>query len=188
MKLKKYVCGNDLDYMPNIAFRIMTFMKCFIRSWQAKRLDSFGLQFGQTVIDYGCGPGFFLKKASELVGVTGMVYAADIHPLAIESVERIIAKYHLINVKPVLIDGYTTDLEDHCADIIYTLDTFHMIKDSNAFLTELHRLLKKKGYLIIDDGHQPHEQAKEKILNSNLWNIAEESDNHCKCMPVKMSD
>ncbi len=183
VKLKKYVCSNDIDYMPNIAFRLMTFMKWFFRPWLVKRLDLFGIQPGQIVIDYGCGSGFFLEKASELVGETGMVYAVDIHPLAIRSVEKIIAKHHLTNVKPELIDGYNTSLEDHCADVIFVLDAFHMIKNSSAFLTELHRLLKKDGYLIIDDGHQPREQAKEKILNSKLWNITEESENFCKCMP-----
>ena len=184
MKLKKYVCGNDIDYMPNITFRLMTFMKWFFRPWLVKRLDSFGIQPGQTVIDYGCGPGFFLKKASELVGETGMVYAADIHHLAIKLVEKIIAKRRLINIKPVLIYGYNTGLEDHCADVIFSLDTFHMIKDSSAFLTELHRLLKKDGHIIIEDGHQPHRQAKDKILNSKLWEIVEESENYCKCTSV----
>jgi ubiquinone/menaquinone biosynthesis C-methylase UbiE len=184
MKPKQYICCNEIEKIPNIAFRLMTFMKWFFRPWLVKRLDLFGIQPGQTVIDYGCGPGFFLKKTSELVGETGMVYAADIHPLAIKSVEKLTTKHHLTNVKPVLIDGYNTGLDNHCADVIFVLDTFHMIKDPNALLTELHRLLKKGGHLIIDEGHQPREQAKEKILNSKLWNIAEESKNHLKCTPV----
>jgi len=62
MKPKQYICGNEIEKMPNITFRLMTFMKWFFLPWLVKRLDLFGIQPGQTVIDYGCGPGFFLKK------------------------------------------------------------------------------------------------------------------------------
>ncbi len=37
------------------------------------------------VIDYGCGTGRCLKKASGQVGDRGAVYAVDIHELAIKS-------------------------------------------------------------------------------------------------------
>jgi len=187
MGIKKYTCGNEIEKMPNIAFHLMAFMKRIVHALfhPEKCLDSFGIQPGQTIIDYGCGPGFFLKKASRLVGENGTIYAADIHRLAINSVKKLIAKHHLTNVKPVLINVHNTGLDNHCADVIYVLDTFHMINDTSAFLTELHRLLKENGYLIIDEGHQSREQAKKKILQTKLWKISEENKNHMKCTPIR---
>ncbi len=59
-----------------------------------------------------------------------------------------------------------------------------MIKEPIPFLKELHRLLKKDGFLILDDGHQPRELTKTKISNSKVWNITEESNDHLKCTPI----
>ena len=186
MKLKKYFCGNEMERMSDIGFRMMSFMfdvKDIICPVD-KRLESFGIKEGFTVIDYGCGPGRYLERASRLAGEKGKVYAADIHELAIRSIKRKIEKCNLKNVEPVLVNGYSCDIKDHAADMIYALDMFHMIKEPIPFLRELHRLLKKDGFIIIDDGHQPRSETKAKINNSKIWNVTEESKNHLTCIPA----
>ena len=186
MKLKEYVCGNRMEKMPNVAFQIMSFFFTIRDAFSPvdKRVDAFGIKEGFTVIDYGCGPGSYLKRASELAGENGRVYAADIHELAIESVRKKIEKHNLKNVVPILVDGYSCDIKDHTADVIYALDMFHMIKDTTPFLEELHRLLKKDGFLIIEDGHQSRNETKSKINDSKVWNIAEEFKKHLKYTPI----
>ena len=51
-------------------------------------LSKAGISEGMVVVDYGCGPGRYVRKASQLTGFSGMVYAVDIHPTAIEMVEN----------------------------------------------------------------------------------------------------
>ena len=182
--------GSGMDRIPDFAFRGMAFLFLFwdffreITSQFSRRLARFGIENGHTVIDYGCGPGGYLKAASNLVGQNGKVYAADIHPLAIEAVRKKIAKYGLRNVAPILTDKYHCALEDQTADVIYALDMFHMVRNPNDFLSECHRLLKKQGHLIIDDGHQSRKETKRKITDSHVWNIAQETRSHLVCMPV----
>ena len=53
-----------------------------------------------------------------------------------------------------------------------------------AFLGELKRIAKRDGVLIIDDGHQPREETKRKILESGHWAIWEETRDHLKCRPA----
>ena len=186
MNLKKVFCGKGKERVPAIAFRMMSFMielKYNFLPLDA-RIDTFGIKEGFTVIDYGCGPGGYLKRVSRLIGETGKVYAVDIHELAIKSVKKKIEKYNLKNVEPVLADGYTCDIDDHTADMIYAVDMFHMIREQIPFLKELHRLLKKNGVLIIDDGHQSRNETKMKINKSQVWNIATESKDHLKCTPL----
>ena len=77
-----------------------------------RKLEDFGIQEGDVVVDYGCGPGRYMKKASELVGEEGLVYAADIHNLAIEKVQNLISKHQLTNVEPVLVHGYDSGLDE----------------------------------------------------------------------------
>ena len=188
--MKCTLFGNGMDRMPGFAFRGMAFLFLFwnffreITSQFSRRLARFGIESGHTVIDYGCGPGGYLKAASSLVGHNGKVYAVDIHPLAIEAVRKKIAKYGLRNVTPILTNKYHCGLGDRTADLIYALDMFHMVRDPNDFLSECHRLLKKEGHLIIDDGHQSRKETTRKIAGSELWKIVEETRGHLRCTPV----
>ena len=186
MSIKKYTFGNEMELMPNIAFHMMSFMINIHEhfSHYSEHLKNFGIKKGYTIIDYGCGPGRYIKKASQIVGEGGVVYACDIHPLAIKYVKKVISKNKLSNVKPILVNSYLCNLNDEIADSILVLDTFHMIEEPSIFLKEIHRLLKKNGILIIDDGHQPREQTIAKIRNSSLWDIIEESDDYLKCIPI----
>jgi len=175
MNIQEKAFGGGIDRMPDIAFRVMSFLFILrdIFTPFDRKLDFFGIKPGDTVIDYGCGPGSYLTKTSHLAGPEGMVFAADIHDMAIKSVCRRISKLGLTNVKPVKIDDYRCSIPDDTADIIYALDMFHMVKEPGLFLKELRRMVKKTGKLIIDDGHQPREKSLRKIKDSGLWDIAE---------------
>lgn len=133
---------------------------------RARRMSGFGIRDGFAVIDFGCGPCGSVRRASELAGAGGRVYAVDVNELAMKAVKRRIKKYRLTNVETILTDGYSANLLDHCADLIYALDVFHMIREPGPFLKELHRLLKNDGVLIIDDGHQTRECSERKMLLS----------------------
>ncbi|MGA2823228.1 MAG: methyltransferase domain-containing protein [Bacteroidales bacterium] len=183
--MNKKFCGNEMDRMPNWAFRIMAFMFNISDIFKSndRKLDPFNIQNGQTVIDYGSGTGRYLHKASEMVGVNGQVYAVDIHELAIESAFQVIKRLNLKNVKPVLTDGKTVNLPSHIADIVYALDMFHMVGNSLIFLQELHRLTKSDGTLYLEDGHQARSSAKEKVLKSGCWEIVGETTTFIRCKP-----
>ncbi|HPQ55255.1 MAG TPA: class I SAM-dependent methyltransferase [Spirochaetota bacterium] len=173
------------DRMPDTAFKLMNLafklMDLFHRP--GKKLNTFGIQQGFTVIDYGCGPGRYLKTASELAGPSGKVYAADIHELAIENARSIAEKHNLGNVETVLITEYSCPLEDETADLLYALDMFHMVSKPEPFLRELHRLVKKNGILILEDGHQPRKVTKAKLDSVKIWDIVDETKQHLKCRP-----
>jgi ubiquinone/menaquinone biosynthesis C-methylase UbiE len=177
--------GNGADRMPDNRFRRMAFF-FKIRDIFAPhdyKLESFGIKNGDTVVDCGCGTGSCLLKASNLVGYKGTVYAVDIHEMAIQAAHRTAEKFKCINIKPVLSSVSSIPLPDECADCIYALDMFHMVSDSATFLKELHRITKKSGRLILEDGHQPRLQSKQKILASGVWNISEENKKWLVCIP-----
>lgn len=187
--LGEKITGKDRELIPNFAFRIMTaFMNFtdFIAGSSAKNFKSLELKAGQTVIDYGCGPARYIRNASELVGETGKVIAVDIHPLAVKKVNAKIEKYKLKNVEAVLAEGYNTPIKNEIADVVYALDMFHMIQEPKLFLTELCRLIKSEGVIIIEDGHQARIETKKKIENSGLLTIIEETKTHVKCKKINL--
>jgi ubiquinone/menaquinone biosynthesis C-methylase UbiE len=168
-----------------VFFDVLDFLYPYIK----KRVKKFGIEEGMIVVDYGCGLGSYTTEMAELVGRKGTVYAVDMNRLAIEAVERKMAKYKLRNVRPILepmwMSGYDSTLPNGLADIVCALGKFSTIGQPTAFLVELRRIIKDDGTLIIDDNNQPRDVTKRKILDSGLWDILEETTDHLKCRPRK---
>ncbi len=81
----------NTDRMPDMALRMMsaTFtLKDKLFPSVDKRVATFGIREGMTVVDYGCGPGRYSTRFAKLVGEKGKVYAVDVQPLALETVKR----------------------------------------------------------------------------------------------------
>jgi len=64
-------------------------------------LSETGIKNGHVVVDYGCGPGRYTITVARMVGKKGKAYAVDIHPLAIEKVDRLAWRYDLPWIKTV---------------------------------------------------------------------------------------
>jgi ubiquinone/menaquinone biosynthesis C-methylase UbiE len=183
--MKNGIFGNRMDRMPDVAFRMMSAIfrlrDMFVSP--GNLLDEFHIREGQVVVDYGCGPGSYISRASKLVGENGKVLAVDIHELAIEAIERRALKENLPNVSAHLVVNGKCPLADDTADIIYAMDMFHMVGDAKSFLRELNRISKPNGLLFIDNGHQSREEARKKIHASGKWDILEEKKRYLKCRP-----
>jgi ubiquinone/menaquinone biosynthesis C-methylase UbiE len=173
--------------MPGLCFRMMAATMQIRDLLRPPRriLDTMGIREGMCVVDYGCGPGSYIGRASELVGENGRVYAVDIHELAFASVTKRIGKDRLGNVIPVLAKGYDSGIPGGTADLVYALDMFHMVDDPAAFLEELRRIAKPDATLIIDDGHQLREKTHSLIRSSGAWVIEEERAEYLRCRPAR---
>ncbi len=175
--------------MSNTSFKVMTVFMKLIDLTSPHRLETrvqtFGISEGMTVVDYGTGPARYIPIYAKRVGKKGKVYAVDIQQLAIEAVKKKIAKDHLSNVEAKLAKGYNSGVPEHAADRVSALDMFFSVPDSTAFLKEIHRIIKKDGLLIIDQGHQSREAAKRKLQASCAWEIIAETKDHLTCRPIE---
>jgi ubiquinone/menaquinone biosynthesis C-methylase UbiE len=181
------ISGKNVDRMPGFAFRMMKVLfdvrDRFVSV--SSLLDEFNIEPGQTVVDYGCGPGSYLQRASELAGPQGRVFALDIHELAIQVVTKRAIKERLTNVTPVVTDRNKCSLADETADVIYALDMFHMVSDPRGLMRDLNRISKRSGFLFIDNGHQSRDEARSKIIDSGGWEMVEEKKRYMKWRPLK---
>jgi len=176
--------------MSGTAFRIMSLIMKTLDSVFGhggrieRRVGSFGLEEGFTVVDYCCGPGRYVPPTSRRIGDSGKIFAVDVHELALEAVRKRVEGHRLTNVEPMLAGAYTCEVADQSAHAIYLLDAIHMIRDTGRFLAELHRIARPDGFLIVDDGHQPRTETKAQIADSGQWSISEESTDHLRCVPI----
>lgn len=136
-------------------------------------LKEAGIKPGFHVLDYGCGPGSYIIPLSEMVGETGRIYAADIHPLAIRYVERIAKKRGLTNVQTIHTDC-ATGLEPGIIDVVLLYDTYHNLSDPNSVLAELHRVLKLSGVLSFSDHHMKADEIRTAMTRSGLFALSSE--------------
>jgi len=141
-----------------IAFRMMSFVHEDV--YRLVRdpylvLDGAGLEEGQTVLEVGCGPGFFTVPAARIVGDSGRVYALDISPLAIEKVRRKVNEAGVSNVEIVLADAARTELPDEAFDLAFLLGLARPVGEIDNIWTEVYRLLKPGGILAVEGRLDP---------------------------------
>ncbi len=178
----------NLEHMSNLSFRMMVALMAIqdrFFPYIDKRVAGFPIRPGMTVVDYGCGPGRYTVRLARLVGDQGRVYAVDVQPLALEYVRRKMQQQGLTNVVPVLASGYQAGIPDHAADMVFVLDMIFGVSDPSALLAEVHRICRRDGVLIVDDGHQPRRRTIEMIRQSGQWTIETESRDHLRCLPVR---
>jgi ubiquinone/menaquinone biosynthesis C-methylase UbiE len=116
-------------------------------------LDETGIKPGNTVLDYGCGPGSYVVKVAGMVGEGGHVYALDRQPLALRMVSEAARHAHVSNVTTILSDGYT-GLPSNSVDV-----------------------LKPTGILSSHDHHLKEDALRQAIESSELFTLAR-SDVH----------
>ena len=163
--------------MSNLAFRGMSFMfkiRDFFSS-RSKVLAEVGIKPGDFVLDFGCGPGAYVKAAAELVGPEGKVYALDIHPMAVEKVQKLASKHGLSNIETIESDC-KTGLSAESIDVVLLYDIFHDLKESEAVLRELYRVLKSDGILSFSDHHMKDGEIIYGVTVASLFDIAKRGD------------
>jgi len=154
-------------------FKFMAFQYKF-RDFLSPRMNVLkeaDIKPGFQVLDYGCGPGGFIIPLAELVGKSGKIYALDIHPLAVQAVQKIAAKKQLANVETILSDC-ETGLLDNSLDVILLYDTFHGLSNPDGVLAELHRVLKPDGTLSFNDHHMREHEIASKVTHGGFFRLS----------------
>lgn len=109
-----------------------------------------GLMQGQTVVDLGCGSGFYVLPAAQMVGSAGTVYAVDILEDKLAATISITGQFGYKNVKVVRADLSRPflDLPEGYCDVVITGNIFHEITPRDQLIKNIYRLLKTGGRLL----------------------------------------
>ncbi|MBU7043013.1 MAG: class I SAM-dependent methyltransferase [Theionarchaea archaeon] len=158
--------------MSNFHFRLLS-LGYKIRDLLESResiLEEVNIPPGYHVLDFGCGPGSYIPPLSTMVGKSGKIYALDIHPLAVESVNKMIDEKSLTNVETIL-SGRDTHLPDECIDMILLYDIYHSFSDPDAILHELHRVLSPEGILSFSDHHLQEDEIITSLTGKQMFRL-----------------
>ena len=115
-----------------------------------KIIDGLGVKAADVVLDFGCGPGFFTVP---LAKVAREVVAIDSQPKMLGKLSKY-AKKNGVKVKALQSDGQSIPLPDGSFDLIFLSGVYHELVEKRKVLTELKRLLKPGGRIVIRERAQ----------------------------------
>jgi ubiquinone/menaquinone biosynthesis C-methylase UbiE len=105
---------------------------------------------GQTVLEVGCGRGFFTLPAAKMLGPAGCLYAMDVTAAAVDCVAQKVEAAGVNNVRPVKADALATGLPEAAMDLILL---FGVIPSPTLplarLLPEMRRVLRPGGALAV---------------------------------------
>lgn len=104
---------------------------------------------GMTVLDVGCGPGFFSIDMAHMVGETGRVIAADLQEGMLQKVHAKIRGTPLEN--RIVLHRCEQDRVgvNETVDFALAFYMVHEIPKKGAFFAEMESLLKPHGHMLI---------------------------------------
>ena len=128
-------------------------MESRLRQWlmnPAKTLRGAGIEPGQTVLEVGCGTGFFTISAAELISDQGCLVAMDALSDYTNRVSKKVQSAGLKNVRVVKRDALDTGLDAASIDkvLLFGVIPFPFLP-LNRLLPEMHRVIKPEGSLAV---------------------------------------
>ena len=124
-------------------------MSRILRADQSKVISLLNIQPNVHFLDIGCGTGWAVGQAANLVDGKGLFYGIDLSAKMIEK-----AKGNFIgkeNFRFIQANSESIPLEDNFFDIIISTNSFHHYLHPDKALKEMHRLLKSGGKLYLLD-------------------------------------
>ena len=122
---------------------------------------------GMSVLDIGCGPGFFSIDMAQMAGKSGNVIAADLQTGMLKKLEKKIRGTELegrIRLHQCKKDGI--DLGEK-VDFALAFYMVHEIEDKMAFFREVSALLNPKGrFLIVEPPFHVSKREFERTINT----------------------
>ncbi len=113
-------------------------------------LQGANLQPGQTVLEVGCGTGFFTLPIARLLGNQGRLVAMDILPESVDAVTRKVKMAALNNVLVTQGDVLHTQLAAGSLDVVLIFGVIPApMLPMQPLLSEMHRILKPGGTMAV---------------------------------------
>ena len=111
-----------------------------------------GIESGQAVVDYGCGPGWLAIELARRVGPEGRIHAVDLNEEFLSRAARHAADEGVADrVHFHRIDGDRIPLENESVDRVVSKNVLEYVTDLHATLVELRRVLRPGGRLHVVD-------------------------------------
>jgi ubiquinone/menaquinone biosynthesis C-methylase UbiE len=148
-----------------------------------KMLDSY-VSKGMTVLDVGCGMGFFSIGLARLIGDTGCVIAADVQPKMLEVMQKRSEKAGVAGrIRPRKCEPENLGV-DTPVDFILAFWMVHEVPDPKSFFHQIRSCLKSNGRILIAE---PRFHVSSKRFQEMVVFAQQSGLNFCETPSIKFS-
>lgn len=152
MSLKEWIFSGKSQTANNFFKGMLSFINA---SWRKsindpeKTVRASGIKKGQTVLEIGCGSGYFTLNAAEMTGNKGCLFSIDLHPISVEETEKKVKKNNLSNVTVLQEDACQTRFKDNFFDLVLLYGVVPGPINIKKLSAEINRVLKPDGHLAV---------------------------------------
>ena len=139
---------------------------------------------GMTVLDVGCGMGFFSIGLAKLVGDKGCVIAADIQPKMLDAMQKRAKKNGLSNIIRLHKSETNSLGVDTPVDFILAFWMVHEVPNPKLFFHQIRACLKSNGRILIVE---PKLHVSSKGFQETAAIAQESGLNLCHTPSIKLS-
>ncbi len=135
--------------------------------------DQLGISPGMTVVDLGCGNGFWTLPIAKDVGAAGSVLAVDIQPEMLVQLRQRAMRENVENIEPIRGEVDDPRLPEGTVDMVLLVDVYHEFSHPQSMLWSIRRSLKPSGVVALleyreEDPEVPikplHKMSKRQII------------------------
>ncbi len=124
-----------------------------------------GLRSGDTVLDFGCGNGYYSIPAGRIVGNEGLIYALDRDRFSLKRLMERASYLELSNIVPVNdLDELKWMLKKSLLDVALFFDVIHSYyftgDERKQLLTSISKMVKRNGLIFIFPRHMADYEIK----------------------------
>ena len=152
-------------------------MENYLNNWTINDGVTFfkkiGIKNGQIVLDFGCGKGNNTLPIARILGEKGLIYSLDKDKPSLEELTKRAKIEKLNNIKTIHSKyKIKIPLANNYLDATILYDVIHPYYFSDAerkeLLSEVHRILKKEGFISVYPHHMELEYVKNEIEKTNF--------------------
>lgn len=124
-----------------------------------------GLKEDSTVLEIGCGPGYFAPYIAKMIP-KGKLFLTDIQKEMLDKARKRLQKKKVTNFEIQSCDGDSLNYPNASIDIIYMVTVLGEISNQKAYAKEMFRILKNGGIVSVSEqGGDPDSLSPDEIRN-----------------------
>ncbi len=114
-------------------------------------IEQINVAEGSSVVDFGCGPGFFTIPLAKKLGMKGRVYSVDSDMIMLNHLSANLEQIPPSERASVILvesDVSDTKIPNRSVDLVFFANVLHDLDDPKKFFMEASRILKVDGKLV----------------------------------------
>ena len=159
-----------------------------------RRITEPYISAGMTIMDIGCGMGFFTIPMSDIVGKQGKVIAVDLQPEMLEGMKKNAQKVGNRNITAHVcsIQSLNVELWNGMIDFALMFWMLHEVPDAERLIREIYDVLTPTGILLFAEpvvhvGREKYKKSLDMIKQSGFTVIASPKIPICRAAVLQKS-